>query len=221
MKSCTFINYSNLSKTQLFSRIPVMDIPKAVECLEGYARTFSPNELIFKNNGTANHPGIVLSGSLTVTQLFPDGSTVLVKTINPGELFGVFVEVGMDESTYVTASTQSSVLFLKLPVSPDSKACICKYRMVIMENLVKILIKNNIYLNQKIKIISRHTIREKLLQFFQIQSGMQKSRTINLNMNREKLAEYVCSDRSAVSRELSNMVKDNLIELKGKTVTLL
>lgn len=216
-----FINYSVLAKSELFSSIPVMDIPKAVQCLQGKVKMFSKDELIFKSNGTDNQPGIILEGKLTVTQLFSDGSNVLIRNIGATELFGVFLACGGDDSTYVTAAEDSIILFLKLPVTSDINPCNCKYRLIVMENLIRILIKNNKYLNQKIKIISRQTIREKLMQFFHSQIQLQNSRTIKLDMNREKLAEFICSDRSAVSRELSRMKKEGIIEINKNVIKIL
>lgn len=213
------INYSILSKSALFARIPKTDLLKAINCLQGYTKIFEPGELInkpFKNST----PGIVLSGSLSLTQIFQDGSTVLIKNINPGELFGIFLTFEGDNTSCITASGKSVVLFLNLPINDEESSCNCIYRMIIMENLVKILIQNNIYLNQKIKIISRYTIREKLLQYFQMLSHAQRSRTIQLNMSREKLAEYICSERSAVSRELNKMDKEGIIKLEKQFITL-
>lgn len=211
-----FINYSNISKSELFSNIPVADIPKAINCLNGYTKDFSANESIFKANGKYNYSGIVLNGNLSENQLFPDGSNVLIRSIGQGELFAY----SGDNSTYITATEKSTILFLKLPAITETNYCNCKYHTIIMENFIRILIRNNKYLNQKIKIVSRHTIREKLILFFQLLSTKQKSNTIKLNMSHEKLADAICSERSAVSRELSNMKRDNLIEKNGKYIKL-
>lgn len=216
-----FINYSILSKSELFSKIPVMEIPNAVKCLQGFTKNFSSEEAVYKSE-QQRVPGIVLSGKLSVSQLFPDGSTVLIRMINPGELFGVFSACDVNKSNFVTAIENSSVLFLRLPVCQENvPACNCTYRSVILENLIKILITNNVYLNQKIKIISRPTIREKLLEFFMMQSKKQNSNTINLNMTREKLADYLCTDRSALCRELGKMQKEKIIRVEGKSVEVL
>lgn len=198
-----------------------MEIPNAVKCLQGFTKNFSSEEAVYKSE-QQRFPGIVLSGKLSVSQLFPDGSTVLIRTINPGELFGVFSACDVNKSNFVTAIENSSVLFLRLPVCQENvPACSCKYRSVILENLIKILIRNNVYLNQKIKIISRPTIREKLLEFFMMQSKKQNSNTINLNMTREKLADYLCTDRSALCRELGKMQKEKIIKVDGKNVEII
>ena len=212
-----FINYSVLSKSALFSRIPIIELPNAVKCLQGYTKKISANELVYKTD-EQNMPGIVLAGNLCLSQLFPDGTSVLIRTINTGELFGLFLTCDRNTDAYITAVEDSTILFLKLPVYQDVPACNCQYRSVILENLIRILIKNNIYLNQHIKIISRPTIREKLLEFFNMLINNQNSDTIHLTMTREKLAEYICADRSALSRELGRMQKDRLIEDRKSVV---
>ena len=47
------------------------------------------------------------------------------------------------------------------------------------------------------------------------------SNTITLPFNREQLAQYICAERSSVSRELGRMQDDNVIKINGNSITLL
>lgn len=73
-------------------------------------------------------------------------------------------------------------------------------------------------MKQKIQILSRPTLREKLMLFFKNQKQIQKSNHLKLNMTREKIARYICAERSAVSRD--RMQNDGLIKLEGKAIIL-
>lgn len=72
-----------------------------------------------------------------------------------------------------------------------------------------ILAQKNSLLNQKIEIISKRTLREKILCYFSYQS--RGSKAFYVPLNRESLANTLCADRSAVSNELSKMQKEGLI----------
>ncbi len=75
-----------------------------------------------------------------------------------------------------------------------------------------ILAKKILILNQKIDIISQRTTREKLMTYFEIQKGIAKSDKFTIPYNREELADFLFVDRSAMSRELSRMRDEGLID---------
>jgi len=138
----------------------------------------------------------------------------------PGDLFGVSLAFEKDENIFVTSSGNTSVLFLHLPSKNSANSCSCKYKVIILENLIYILSSNNKLLNEKIQILSQPSLREKLVLFLSNQQNLQNSNAVQLNMTREKIAQYINADRSAVSRELGKMQQDGLIEIKNKSITI-
>ena len=66
----------------------------------------------------------------------------------------------------------------------------------------------NIMLNRKIEIITKKTIRERLMSYFEIQSKTAKSRKFDIPFNRTDLAFFIGADRSSMTRELFKMQKD-------------
>ncbi len=219
-KGFIFLNLTQLAGCKLFERVPVKDLMSAIKCLGGFTRSFENEEAIYRG-AEEILPGLVLSGCILIHQIFADGSTVLLRTVGPGELFGVSMSFSPDENIYVTSSGNSEVLFLHLPSKNGENSCSCKYRMIILENLIYILAENNKLLNKKIQILSRPSLREKLILFLSNQRNLQKTKDLKLTMTREKIAQYINADRSAVSRELSRMQKDGLIEIKNKSVEII
>jgi len=219
-KGFIFLNLTQLSKCKLFEGIPPRDLMSAIKCLGGFSKSFENEEAVYRG-AEELLPGLVLKGCILVQQIFADGSTVLLRTVGPGELFGVSMAFSPDENIYVTSSGNSDVLFLHLPSKNGENTCSCKYRMIILENLIYILAENNKHLNKKIQILSRPSLREKLILFLSNQKSMQKTKELKLTMTREKIAQYINADRSAVSRELSRMQKDGLIEIKNKSVEII
>jgi CRP-like cAMP-binding protein len=81
-----------------------------------------------------------------------------------------------------------------------------------IENMVKVIAGKNRELMQKVDVVSKRTIREKLLAYLSIQALQQDSRYFEIPLGRGELAEYLCVDRSALSRELVKMKDDGLID---------
>ena len=81
---------------------------------------------------------------------------------------------------------------------------------------------------RKIDIISRNTIREKIIAYlkeelwiFNEEKGTPENRKIEIPLNKMEMAQYLCVNRSALARELSSMKQDGLIDMKGSLFTIL
>jgi len=70
-------------------------------------------------------------------------------------------------------------------------------------------------MNTKIEILSKRTIREKLISYFQSISNRKHSKTFYLDFSLSDLADYLCIDRSAMMREIKNLIDDGII-IKNK-----
>ena len=75
--------------------------------------------------------------------------------------------------------------------------------------------------NERINILEKKQIREKLLEFFEIQYKKAHTKTITLPFHLKDLADYIAVNRSAMFRELKNMKEEKVIEIKNKKITLL
>ena len=76
-------------------------------------------------------------------------------------------------------------------------------------------------MNEKIRILEKKTIRDKLLEFFEIEYKKTYLKTIELPFNLKDLADYIAVNRSAMFRELKNLKEEKFISVKGKRITLL
>ena len=78
----------------------------------------------------------------------------------------------------------------------------------------------NIQLMEKIDILSKNTLREKILAFLSMQAQQQDSKYILLSLSRTEMANYLCINRSAMIRELSAMRDAGLIDFDKNTFIL-
>ena len=90
-----------------------------------------------------------------------------------------------------------------------------------MQNLFTILSEKEQEKNERILILTKKTIRNKLLEYFKIMSRKNNSKYIYLPYNFTDLADYLGIDRTAMSREMKYLKEEGFIEVKGKKITLL
>ena len=67
-------------------------------------------------------------------------------------------------------------------------------------------------MNDRVQILSKTTIREKIVTFLSQYSNRFGSKTFSVPFDRETLALYLGVNRSALSRELSAMQRDGILE---------
>lgn len=73
----------------------------------------------------------------------------------------------------------------------------------------------------RIELLSKRTIREKLLAYFTIISTRNISKSFTIPFSLTDLADYLSIDRSAMMRELGILKSDGIIEKSGNRITLL
>ena len=99
------------------------------------------------------------------------------------------------------------------------KACPRHDRL--LRNYISIVAKKGLVLHERIDCLLRPTIREKILTYLQCIAREQQKRTFTIPMNRNSMAEYLNVERSALSRELSYMKRDGIIDYHKNTFRLI
>ena len=119
----------------------------------------------------------------------------------------------------VIAMEEAEILFLNVPElfrlpPPESE-----YSHLI-HNMTIISARKNLLLSRRILHTSSKKIRDRLLSYLSYQAGLQKNRYIDIPLNRQQLADYLSLDRSALSKELSKMKKEGLLDYHKNSFVL-
>ena len=96
-----------------------------------------------------------------------------------------------------------------------------EYYNQFIKNLLIIIMSDMKKTTQRLEILTRKTIRNRLLEYFNISLKNSGTKHIYLPFNFTELAHYLAVDRSAMMRELKYMKEERIIEVKGKRITLL
>ncbi len=161
----------------------------------------------------ADRFGIVLSGSLTISTCNADGRRTLIKLISASEsvaLAQALSGAGVMRVD-VEANEESEVLLLKTEriVAPCENACAFHIRLV--RNIMRALAVKTLELNTKIDILSRRATAERLMAYLHAVSKEADSHEFDIPLDRQGLADYLCVERSALSAEISHLVRKGCI----------
>ena len=95
------------------------------------------------------------------------------------------------------------------------------YYNVFITNLFDIVNSKCKENNDRIRILTKKTIRDKLLAFFENEYKKSRSKYIYVPTNLKDLADYLSINRSAMFRELKYLKEEKFIKIDGKRITLL
>ena len=121
----------------------------------------------------------------------------------------------------VWAVEDSGVLLLDIARVVGACPSSCAFHSRLVTNLLSVLAGKNILLSAKLEHVSQRTIREKLLSYLNAQAALAGSDSFAIPFDRQALADYLCVDRSALSRELSALRREGIVEAEKNRFRLL
>ena len=198
----------------LFHGIAPGDRKAVLDCVSYHVGSYAKGEIIALEGENLNHIGVILSGSVDMVKEDLWGNKTIVMRLREKELFGETFACGNDSLSVVTflASEDAEILFLPFNRVMHSCTMACSFHHQLIENMVRIIADKNRDLMRKVEVMSKRTIQEKILAYLSIQAQLQSSRYFEIPLGRVELAEYLCVDRSSLTRELAKMKDDGLID---------
>lgn len=217
------IDLEQLVLLPIFSGIRPENLSPMLQCLGSFHKQYHKNEIIFLESQEVKLVGVVLSGVVHMVKEDVDGGKTLLVCSKEGDLFGETFACGNLINSYVSfkAVTPCSILFLPFYKVIHSCKMTCTFHHRLIENMVGLISDKNIQLMSKIEVISKKSLRDKILTYLYLQAEQQKARHFTIPLGRLELADYLCADRSALTRELTLMERDGIIRYEKNTVELL
>ena len=207
----------------LFDGISLEERKTMLGCIGYHIGTFKKGDIVAFEAENIKHIGILLSGSVDMIKEDLWGNKTILVRMKKDELFGETFACGSDNLSVVTfmVSEDAKILFIPFDRVMHSCTMACVFHHRLIENMVHIIANKNRDLMQKVEVISKRTIRDRLLAYLSIQAQNHASCYFEIPFGRVEWAEYLCADRSALTRELANMKADGLIDYDKNRFKLL
>lgn len=198
----------------LFRGIQPQERKAMLGCIGYHIAAFRKGDIVAFEEENIRHIGIILSGSVDMVKEDLWGNKTMLVRMGKDELFGETFACGSDNLSVVTflVSEDAKILFMPFDRVMHSCTMACRFHHRLIENMVSVIAAKNRDLMRKVEVVSKRTIREKLLTYLSIQAQAQETRYFEIPLGRVELAEYLCVDRSALTRELTKMKEDGLID---------
>ena len=156
---------------------------------------------------------IVVSGVLICRK------QVEVSRLRSGNLVAPAFIFSKDRSLPVSVETDGRVELFRM--KPDSLKSLIDNDDAIRMNFIRILSNIDVFLTQKMKILSLFTVREKVAYLLLERAGEQGSNEIHLERSRQEIADSFGIQKFSLLRVLSDLEKEGAIEIKGKIIKIL
>lgn len=155
---------------------------------------------------------VVVSGTVQVMCDDVNGHHMIMATVEAGQTFGESLCLNKAEEApvYANAFTDCDVYWLRADMFDSDPAL----------RFMRLISGKALSMNGRIRVLSKLTLREKLNTLFS-QLSAQSGPSFDLPFDRESLAAYLGCNRSALSRELSNMRREGLIDFDRGHVKLM
>ena len=173
---------------------------------------------LFKDDNIIN---FIVKGNIKVVLNNINGNQIVTEDLYDGDVFSSTINYIDENETDAIVTEDTEIISMNQQDIIDFKDNSKSYYNIFIKNLFIIMTKKISERNERIQILTKKTIRYRLLEYFEIMRKKNNSLNIYLPYNYIDLAAYIAVDRSAMSRELSNLKDEGFINIKGKKITIL
>ena len=215
-------NLSFLEKSHLFKGLCDEEIITVRDSAMPSLRTYEKNDVIVGQGDPVSKIGIICHGTVLSTKYHYNGETQILRIYKQGEV----LSLDAVNTTFLTSpvslisQTDCVILFLSYQKLMQGDKLSPSIKETILLNNSEILSNELVRLMYKIDVLSKRTLQERVLTYLSIIREKKGKDTFDISMNQEQFAQYLCVNRSVLSKELNQMRKRGLIDYKKNRYTL-
>ena len=203
-----------------FQNISTNNKKKLLSLLESKVEYFTEGSSILTNYTNENIVGIIEEGMIQLIKTTDNGNKTIVQDLSKDEVFTTNVNTLIND-TDIIALEDSKIIIIDYDYILENLNNNKEYFNQFIKNLFVIMNEKILEKNERIQVLTKKSIRNKFLEYLNIQSRKKGSRNIYLPYNYKDLADYLGVDRTALAREISSLKQEGFIETKGKKITIL
>ena len=207
-------NLKTIKKIYLFKNLEDIEITALLRCLSVKFIKFRERKRIAGRLDKIENIYIVLSGTIRESWYSDDGDLLTSVDYHEGDIIGLEYLSGT-RKTYsgeLIAIKETQVMSLDSFRFLTPCSNFCPRHTNLITNAFSYLSRQNIKLLNRVKEITMPTTKKKVMCYLSNIRSHVKSNSFDIPYNRQELANYLGVERSALSKELSDLQKDGYIK---------
>lgn len=207
-------NTEFLKKTMIFQGMDDNELLDSLDFLRAHEQNFKKGSIILHAGDLTDKMGLVMEGSVTVESDDAWGNRSILSKVEAGEFFAETYAFLPKEPLLVNviANEDCHILFLRIGSLKQLQNNMEPWMIKFVSNLLMLSMHMNLMLSSRSFHTAPKTIRGRVMAYLNSVSMQKHAREFNIPFDRQQLADYLNLERTALSKELSKMKADGLID---------
>jgi len=180
--------------------------------------SYKKNTLVHLEGESCRKLEIILQGSVVVNSIDSSGNQLRVADFFRGDAIGGNLIFSKNSYYPMTIITQEDSQILE--IDKDCLFPLLRQNHDFLLSFLQSISDHTWILGDKIRRHVNRSIRESLLNYLEYERNKQGKSTLILGISKKVLAEKIGVQRTSLSRELTKMKKEGLLDYARNTITL-
>ncbi|MCR5404586.1 MAG: Crp/Fnr family transcriptional regulator [Butyrivibrio sp.] len=204
-----------LEKSRLFQGLTAKELSLCLDSLDAKEKKYRKEDLILHAGDTTDKIGMVLSGSVTIESNDVWGNRTVLSHVGKSQYFAeTYALLGEVLLVDVRANEDCRILFCNIRTLLDDCKKSSPWKEKLLKNILIISSQKNLVLSGRSFHTSPKSCRGRLLSYLNAIALQTGSKEFDIPFNRQQLADYLNLERTNLSKELSHMKDEGLIEYR-------
>jgi CRP-like cAMP-binding protein len=215
------LNVGTLETTPLFANLSKKELGWLLQEIRPGIKNFERGDVLWRQGDRIGVIAILEEGTLLSQKDTLDGKRQLVRIFEPPDIISLESAVSRKgtNSTHIIAAAPGHYLYFPLAKITKNKQLPPAIAQIVMQNILFYVADDCIRFINKSEILAHRTVRNRVIAFLRIVQSLHGD-ILDIGMNQEELAQFLCVDRSSLSETLNKMRREGLIEFSGSIFSL-
>ena len=211
--------YEILTNTPFFNGLTAKDIKELLQTVNYKIVEYPAKEIYTLAGMPCKYADFILKGELISRMTGLSGKQVQIDRLKACVLIAPAFIFAKNNAMPVSVETAQHTTIMRM--MPSELKHLIDTNERIRMNFIQLLSSIDVFLTQKLRMLSLFTVREKVAYFLMKAAKEQQSRTIKLSNSRQEIADTFGIQKFSLLRCLSEFEDNGAIKIDGKQITIL
>ncbi len=208
--------YVSLSKLRIFQSLTLDEIYQLLNKVTHRYKKYGKGKIVASRGDRCEDLMILIQGEIRGEMMDASGKSIEIETLRAPRAIAPAFIFGRNNIFPVDIITDSEINILKIP--RNSLLKLFQYNRIILINFLGMISDKAFFLSDRLYFLTFKTISEKFTQYILNLHSRSQSDRLTLPKSISELSEYFAVSRPSLSRVISKMVNDGIIEQNHRNI---